>query len=384
MITSKIRVGFDAKRYFFNRSGLGNYSRSTVFALIKYTDDILPVLITSKKPHRHWRESSIPDSELSKNGFIEAVSPKNKNFAWRTFGMGKFAGSQRLTAFHGLSNEMPINLPANIQKICTIHDVIFKDHPSHYSLFDRTVYDLKTKHAVKVSDTIVVTSMVTEQSLLKHYPKASGKTQVIYQPIHPDFYLDKAGFPTPQTSYNLQHPYVIYHSTFNKRKNHIRLLEASAQIRDQVDFHLVLVGIEGNTSKLVQEYISEYRLGHLVHVFDYVSQSELIGLCKSAKGFIYPSISEGFGIPLAEAAACNIPIAISRIPIFAELIGDSTGVLDFDPRSEQELMKALIQLQNLITDREKGIDTQIQMRKVILDKVNPAEIARKLKQLYLK
>ncbi len=384
MIASKIRVGFDAKRYFFNRSGLGNYSRSIVFSLMKYTDDILPVLITSKKPHRHWRESSIPDRELSKNGIIEAISPKKKSFAWRTLGMGSFAANQKLKAFHGLSNEMPINLPSNIRKICTIHDVIFKDHPSHYSFFDRTIYDLKTKYAVKVSDTIVVTSKVTEQSLLKYYSKAEGKTQVIYQPIHPDFYLEKIGFPKPQISYNLQHPYIIYHSTFNKRKNHLRLLQAYAQIRHQVDYHLVLVGIEGNTTKLVQEFIAENGLSHLVHLFDYVSQSELIGLCKSAKGFIYPSISEGFGIPLAEAAACDIPMAISRIPIFSELIGDSNGVLDFDPRSEQELMEAFIKLQNLIYQKENGIDVQIQMRETILAKVDPAEIARKLKSLYLK
>lgn len=383
MFTAKIKVGFDAKRYFFNKSGLGNYSRSIVFSIMKYTDNIMPVLITPKKPKRHWRESSIPDSELSKNGFIEVLYPPKNHFAWRTFGMGSFVGKQNLTAFHGLSNEMPVNLPKNIKKICTIHDVIFKEHPKHYSYFDRAIYHQKTKHAVNISDHLVVTSKCTELSLLRYYPKALGKTEVIYQPIHPDFYLDKSGFPSPQTSYNLQQAYVIYHSTFNKRKNHLRLLKAYNQIRDKVDFHLVLVGIEGNTSKQVLEFIAEQRIGHLVHVFDYVSQSELIGLCKSASGFIYPSISEGFGIPLAEAAACDLPMAISRIPIFTELTGEQSAMIDFDPRSEKELMEALLKLQKSIEEKEQGFDSQSETRRMVLDKVNPQLIANQLLNIYL-
>ena len=119
-----MRIGFDAKRYFHNYSGLGNYSRDLVDTLIsRHTEDKF-FLFDSNPPHLEFPSNTI------------AVVPTAASIFWRLRGIRKEIDLHKLDIYHGLSNEIPFGLKyVPVRKIVTIHDVIFKDFPSNALIF---------------------------------------------------------------------------------------------------------------------------------------------------------------------------------------------------------------------------------------------------------
>jgi glycosyltransferase involved in cell wall biosynthesis len=306
-----MKVGFDAKRYFHNKTGLGNYSRSWINALSGHSKDI-EIQLFASNPVVVKREHSI----VKGNGLF-----------YRTFGMGKQAQSEKCDIFHGLSNEIPMDKVA-IPQVCTIHDVIFKQFPKHYTWIDRHIYDFKLRYACKNAQALIVTSQTTKNQLLQYYRVDENKIHVIYQSINPRF-------SQLQWSPNRENPYIFYHSTFNERKNHTNLIYAFSKVQKRLNFRLVLAG-SGKKYKFLQSLISDLRLNESIQLVYAPSESELSNWLCGASAFVYPSLQEGFGIPLVEAATLGMPILSSDIEIFRELLGD-LAVSYFDPYSIEDM-----------------------------------------------
>ena len=131
-----IKIGFDAKRLLFNPTGLGNYARQWVGALSQIPDFEIQLYAPKQGVYNAY-SAQTPTSLIG-------LSPKLISSFWRTFSMGKQAQKEGCQIFHGLSNEIPIG-KISIPRVCTIHDVIFKQFPQFYRNIDRAVYDLKTK-----------------------------------------------------------------------------------------------------------------------------------------------------------------------------------------------------------------------------------------------
>ncbi|MCC7297823.1 MAG: glycosyltransferase [Bacteroidia bacterium] len=150
-----MRIGFDGKRYFNNKTGLGNYSRSLVHLLAENFPNDECVLFTEKPAET---EVQLPN--------LRVFAPEKKGLFWRSFGMAKDAQNMGIDVFHGLSNEIPFGLKKRgIKAVVTIHDVIFKRYPGLYPVFDRLIYHLKTKMALKNADKVLATSKATAHDL---------------------------------------------------------------------------------------------------------------------------------------------------------------------------------------------------------------------------
>lgn len=318
-----MKIGFDAKRLLFNSTGLGNYSR-------------------------RWVEALIPHKSVE----IELYAPRNGNFMslpvkfpgntnsqrpasfWRVYGMGKAAESNGCAVFHGLSNEIPFDKP-KIPMVCTIHDVIFKEFPHFYGVVDRHIYDWKTRNACNRAAAIIVTSQTTKEQLLRFYPVQESRIHVIYQSIESRF---------AQTDWcaDRQNPYLLYYSSFNPRKNQIKLIQSFAKIAKQVDFNLVIAG-KGRSLQDIEQEVSRFKLDNKVRIIASPNNDEIINLLAKSSGFIYPSLQEGFGIPLVEAAHMGVPMSVSDIPIFRELSGNVAAAY-FDPSNLEEMSEAMIAL----------------------------------------
>ncbi|MFN5325152.1 MAG: glycosyltransferase family 4 protein [Bacteroidota bacterium] len=365
-------VGFDAKRLFFNPSGLGNYSRSIVRALALHTDDLKLSLFSPKKKSNWQNDIAIEGlDDFSTLNHVQFVNKPLKPFWWRSFGMGKSAAELKVDVFHGLSNEIPFDLPKHIRSICTIHDLIFMDQPGNYPWLDRKVYLKKVSYAMKQSNVIVSTSEFTKDRLLYHFPGTTSRIEVIYQPIHPIF---RSQYENPT---EITDPYLIYHSGFNRRKNHITLLKSFESIRNSIQHKLVLAGVAGDTLNEVQDFIKNSGLENRVQVHINIGRQDLVRLLRNAVGFVYPSLMEGFGIPLAEAAACGLNAAVSDIPVFNELSRD--GLLSFNPNDFHDLAMKMQQLVNL-DESEK--EKQTLARRRILQITDETSIAKQLRDLY--
>jgi len=372
-----MKIGFDAKRFFFNHSGLGNYSRMLIESLFKYFPENEYVLYSDRLDaldHAHpealrilklYADNRSDGSDLYTLVMVDA--PK----WWRTWGMGQRAALDGVEVFHGLSNELPWDLPTSVASVCTIHDVIFKEFPSYYPWIDRLIYDFKTKKATQNASRLIMTSQATQLQVEKYYPNAKGCSVVVYQAVDPAFYVNDSvgGVKEVHT------PYFVYQSSFTQRKNHSVLVDAFSLIQHQTDWNLTLIGLNGPTLAAVQFQIEKLGLSNRITCLVDQSRQEMIDCVTGAAGFVYPSLNEGFGIPLAEALAAGLPMAVSNISVFRELTEDLP--VYFHPNKAEEMAAAMIS----ITTREEQTRQRLK-RPSLQNKIDPQNIASQMMRTY--
>lgn len=354
-----MRIGFDAKRYFNNQSGLGNYSRGIInnLAVLFPQNDYLLF-------HKSRVMQALP-------AHTQLISPGSKMPLWRQLGIAAAAQKQRVEVFHGLSNEIPLGLNRKgIKSVVSVHDVIFKKFPSHYPFTDRLIYDYKTRYALRNANRIIAISESVKEDLIHFYKTPEQKIEVVYQFLEPQFYE-----PALLSTRLIEVPYFIYISSFQHRKNHAALLDAFQKISKQIDQHLVLAGMQGQTLAALKKMADEYGLTQRVHFFVDVTAETKTQLLQHADGFIYPSLDEGFGIPLAEAAMLNVPLAVSNIPVFKELAGNAA--LYFHPNKSSEIASAMLELA-LPESRKRFFEN----RHIITQKVDKQKLGNELMRVY--
>lgn len=305
-----MKIGFDAKRYFHNHTGLGNYSRDLVDAMIqKHQDD------------RFFLFDKHPEIDHLPFNVIAVAPQSNIQLMWREWGIRHDIKRYMLDVYHGLSNELPYGKwRTKVKKVVTIHDVIFRHFPEHYKSFDRSIYHKKTQHAIDVADVIVSTSHTTAKDLIQLYHADEKKLHVVYQTCGDQHRLnyDVQDINLFKSRKRLPERFILYVSSFQKRKNHLALLQAFAACKGDAG-KLVLAGKSGETLQEVKQFIQDNGLEQYVIILNDIGQAELPLLYRSATGFVYPSMIEGFGIPLVEAANAGLPMAVNDIAIFNEL-----------------------------------------------------------------
>jgi glycosyltransferase involved in cell wall biosynthesis len=304
-----MKIGFDAKRYFHNKSGLGNYSR-----------DLLNGMFSEHIEHDYYLFDKHPNS-IDLLSHTHLVMPKGSAFLWREHGVLSQINAMKLDVYHGLSNELPFgNWRKDVKKIVTVHDAIFRRFPADYPLLDRWIYDKKTDYALKKADVVIATSQATAKDLDFYYRFDTNKIKVIYQSCGPEFKKEIAESVLDEfkTTYHLEQRFLLYVSSFQTRKQHIHLLKAFSFLKDE-KVQLVLSGRKGETFESCQAFVKEQGLEKRVLFITDLGATDLAKLYRCASAFVYPSKIEGFGIPLIEAAYASLPILVNDVPIFNEL-----------------------------------------------------------------
>lgn len=314
-----MKIGYDAKRALNNNSGLGNYSRFMIHSANKLSDHRL-YLFSPKSEARHYQN-------LSQLEAVEFVQPKFKNKLfgawWRSFGQIKDVEKHRLDVFHGLSNELPLSISkSSVKKIVTIHDLIFLRFPELYKPLDRKIYNKKFKQACLDADHIVAISEQTKQDILDFYKIEESKISVIYQDCDEQFHraIDQAEKKEVKEKYQLPDQFLLSVGTIEERKNQLLILKALKEIKD---IKLVLVGRKTTFQDELQNFINENGLANRVQFVNGVDFKDLPAIYALAEIFIYPSIFEGFGIPIVEAQNQGTAVITSTGSCFAETGGDA-------------------------------------------------------------
>lgn len=310
--SQSINVGFDAKRYFNNKTGLGNYSRWLVNGL-KETN----LSITLFNPRKEGTD-------------LNLVSSKSKltKSVWRSKWITKDDSFKNLDIYHGLSNELPFGIhKTNVRSVVTIHDLINFRYPENYKPIDRIIYQKKLEYAAKVANIIITPSQQTKRDVV-HFLKADdSKIKVIPISVGPSI--------PPLPSHGNT---VLCISSFSKRKNLIRLIDAFLRIKDK-DLKLIIAGSKGDTYNQVNELAGKYPQ---IELKNNLSSSKINELYSKALFCIYPSLFEGFGIPILEAFAHNKLVATSNISSMPEVGGDVA--VYFNPESVSEITQAIDKL----------------------------------------
>ena len=367
-----MKIGYEAKRIFHNKTGLGNYSRDVIRVLSTYYSSNSYLLYNPKKSDQFLFEAN------NKNVFEK--NPKTK-FArefknyWRQKGIVNDLKIDNITLFHGLSGELPVGLKANnIKSVVTIHDLIFMRYPKLYSFFDRKIHYLKFKKSAKAADKIIAISEQTKLDIITYLNVSPEKIEVIYQGCQAVF---KEQYTTKEKEdvvarYNLPENFILNVGTIEERKNALTIVKAIKNI----DSTLVLVGRETTYSDKIKEYIKKNNLDDKVIFLKGLSSKYLAITYQLATIFVYPSIFEGFGIPIIEALYSKTPVITTNSGVFPEAGGPDS--LYIDPFNDIELEKKINLLLNDSNLRREISEKGFQF----VQKFNDENIASKINKLY--
>lgn len=326
-----LTIAFDAKRLFYNQTGLGVYARTLVQNLANFYPHNRYILCAPNIPKKRAEPFNSMQT-LSAPAYIP-------NALWRSWHVSQLMQKERAQIYHGLSNEIPYRVDPNVAYIATVHDLIWLKYPQYYKAIDRLIYTLKIKHLVKYSRHIIATSKQTKSDLIELLKVPKAQISILYQSI-PQKTAENSKVPNETTQ-----PYFLYLSSFQERKNHKSLLLTYAQISAQTPYNLVLAGRSGATLNEVQSLINKLQLQNRVTLLTNISESEKEAWIQHAAAFIYASEYEGFGIPLLEAAQYRIPLILNQTPVFKELAQDCALYIPIHNREQaaQTLLNFCIQ-----------------------------------------
>jgi glycosyltransferase involved in cell wall biosynthesis len=374
-----VNIGFDAKRLFNNFTGLGNYSRFVVNALCDFEPDHR-YLLYSPKVRKHPEVTPIVERPQ-----VQVVTPPSvytffkATSLWRTWGIAKEPTTKKLDVFHGLSQELPANLPASLKKIVTVHDLIFLRFPKLYNRIDVAIYKAKMKAACAQADRIVAISQQTAEDLVDFLRVPESKITVVYQGCHPQFKqtVSSEGIEEVKKKYNLPSHYILNVGTIETRKNVMVIVQAMALLSPETRLPLVVVGRETPYKKLVVEEAERLGVADAIIFLHHVPFAEFPALYQGADVFVYPSRFEGFGIPLVEAIESGIPVITSVDSCFSEAAGP--GSLYIDPSNREELA---FQIGRVLVDKTLRHQMIVEGKKFTAQ-FNPDIIARNIMKLYV-
>ena len=329
-----MKIGFDAKRAYQNFTGLGNYSRDLIENLIQDAPENQYVLFAPKN------SESPRLNFISEHGNISSVFPENKlnktfKGLWRTINMEKSIIKNEIDLYHGLSNEIPRIRNKNIPYVVTIHDLIFKRFPRNYRTIDRKIYNIKYKYAVKHSDLIIAISEQTKKDIIEFYKIDPDKIKVVYQSCHKNFRKNHlpGELKIVKEKFNLPGEFLLNVGTIETRKNLISVINAMDLMK--IDIPLVVVGKKTAYMNFLKIQIKKLNFDSNKIIFlDDVSMNELPIIYKLSSLFVYPSIFEGFGIPILESLYCKTPVISNNGSCFNEAGGPYSKYVDSDNKEE--------------------------------------------------
>ena len=351
-----MKIGFDAKRMFNNFTGLGNYSRFVLDTLLEADTTNNYYLYTPKIKDRPETKKYLQDTRLNIITPPSWMKTSPLAAVWRsTLPMhAKYFSS--LDVYHGLSHELPVGMPGHIKSIVTIHDLIFLRYPQFYARFDVMMHHQKVKHACKVADRIIAVSEQTAKDVV-HFLKADpAKIKVIYQGCHRQFRNKHTAeeIAVVKEKYGLPERYILMVGSIEARKNAITLLKAFSMLPKDGRPGLVLVGKGTTYLDKVKTSIAELSIEKEVTLIHQAAFSDLPAIYQGARVFAYPSLFEGFGIPIIEAIESGIPVLTSKGSCFAEAGGLQAWYAD--PQQPQEWTACLKEI--LESDNPQRIASQ--------------------------
>lgn len=367
-----MRIGFDAKRLFVNNTGLGNYSRTLVENLHRFHPEH-DLYLYAPRLVRNDRTEVFFES-----GYRLRSPMGPAKMGWRSFGMTHNLRKDGIELYHGLSHELPFNLEkSKIPSVVTIHDLLYKYFPMDFPLIDRWVYEKKFSAACSKADRIIAISEATRTDIMEHFGIQPQRIQVIYQTIHPIF----RHTPVMETisnvreKYNLPAEFILYVGSIIRRKNLEVLIKALDLMPPKKRLPLIIVGNGKIYLDYIEQLIDDLKLHHNIIRIKNPSLDEINIFYRLASISVYPSLMEGFGLPVLESIACGTPVITTRRSSLVEAGGKVAYYIDGG--DEEEL--AALMMQKIGTKESFGENIEVQRH---LAQFYPERLTEQLDNLY--
>lgn len=227
--------------------------------------------------------------------------------------------------------------------VVTVHDLSFCRRPDWHKADNVAFSQRALDNAVAHADLLIAPSAFTAAELVELYPSTQGRVRVVPEAVLPVYRpaQDQAALKAVLKRHGLERPYLLFVGTLEPRKNLVRLLAAYERLLagGQDEFDLVLAGGTGWKAGPIEEALSRSAARGRVRRLGYVPGPDLPALYQGAWALVYPSLYEGFGLPVLEALACGTPVVTSAAASLPEVGG--RAALYVDPADEGQLLAAL-------------------------------------------
>ena len=375
LILLEMRIGFDAKRAFYNSTGLGNYSRDSIRILSLLYPENDYFLYTPKAKEN----KQISFLKNKKNILVRTPSSFVGNLFkkyWRNKNIIKDIIQDEIDIYHGLSHEIPLGIEkTNIKSVVTIHDLIFIRYPHLFSAIDQEIYHKKFQSACKRANRIIAISHQTKNDIIEFFGTDENKIEVVYQGCNNVFQskISKKRIEEICKKYNLPEKFILNVGTIEERKNLLTILKSIKELPKQ---HLVVIGKGKEYKNKCLQYIREHNLKERVSFLSGIELEEIAAIYQKSEIMIYPSVFEGFGIPILEALFSKTPVITSQGGCFSETGGEHS--IYINPLSVSEIISAITKITTDTNLRNTMIEKGYNYAQNFTDK----KVAENLQKIY--
>lgn len=288
---------------------------------------------------------------------VRFISLYGKNrFVWNLVTLPWFLFTEQVDSYH-TQYILPFLIPKTTKVLLHIHDISFRVFPKLIGRKDRVFLSLLIPRSLRRADVILTPSQFTRDEIVREYGIAPQKIAVIPNALGEQFLGEsKSESSEVRKKYRLPERFILYIGTLQPRKNIPFLIEAVSLLRKRIpDMKLVLVGNRNghHADPDIERAIEATKMTEHVFFPGYIDEQDLVSVLGSATVFAFPSLYEGFGIPLLEALSQEVPVVASDIPALREVAGD--GAVYFDPRSIASCEEKLYTLCTDSDQRVRGV-----------------------------
>ncbi len=347
-----MKIGIDARFVGPQGTGLGKYTEKLVENLAKI-DNVNQYVLFLKKDN--WDYLNLHQNK----NFTKVLADVSWYGVGEQLKLPKIFAGVKLDILHVPHFNVPVMYRGKF--IVTIHDLIhhqFKEtsvttkNPLIFKL-KRLAYKAVITSAVKRSQKIITPSNFVKEQVVKNFNVNPYKIAVLYEAPE-DEYFENSKLQIPNykilDKLGIKKPFLIYVGNAYPHKNLDNLLKAvkiltTSNQQPATSYHLVIACARDVFYGRLQQKINELNLEKNVTLTGYIKAKELVAIFRQAEAFVFPTLSEGFGIPALNAMAAGVPVTASDIPILKEVYGDAA--LYFDPKSPNDIAE---KIKTILTD----------------------------------
>jgi len=309
-----MRIAFDGTTLTPGRTGVGYYTEHLLQHLAAQADD--EVIVLSNRPLDTTRP--LPPRTL-----VAPTAVPLPRLVWLQTLAPRALRRLRPDVVHFTNGMMPLASP--VPTVVTIHDMSLtmypRYHPLRRVLLNRPLVDIAARRA----DAIITVSQSARRDIMRIYGIDARRIHVVHEAAAPSFrpVRDRATLDRIRQRYGLAERVILYVGTIEPRKNLPKLIAGFARRHQAGDLphQLVCAGPYGWLSRDIEALIEELEIRNALRFTGYVPFADLPALYSLAEMFVFPSIYEGFGLPVVEAMACGTPVITGHVAALAEVGG---------------------------------------------------------------
>ncbi len=335
-----MRIGIDVSMTADSKTGLPSYTRSLVEAMARVDRSnqfwLYPITWHSFPPN--YRDAVLPKAPNFRS--VVTGAPARVRARWEREDRRRLLGPPPDVYFSPFHNAPERWFP---RLVCVWHDVSFRVHPEFSTEANRVYCEHQFDRSHRLADRILTVSHFSRQELVRHMGVAADRIDVVHEAADPAFrHVPGTHVPARFREQLEGAPFVLYVGSVEPRKNLATLVAAYAalQAKARHPARLAIAGGSGWLNSDVHAEVERHGLQDRVRFLGFVSDQELLELYNSCALFCYPTLYEGFGLPVIEAMSCGAPVVTSRVASIPEVGGDAVVYVD-EPRDVTALAEAL-------------------------------------------